>query len=234
MVLTILAYNEEFTSDTSTHTKGNSVWILKIAKRPTKNNNSIGQENQLFGIFFIAIALAVALASILSEIAFLNNLPLHYTAVIWIGSFVISFMFLLYNKRNIIWSSLQNRMKNSIKWPIHAKIINGICWAGPFAATALLPSLFPYLILAAIGCGNVSTYILLRRYRDVNNKNNDRNTAGHGQFIVGLISLIAIPIVFEVQTSMFIVREDIAVMLSRILISFAYAVGGIYAVRVKR
>jgi hypothetical protein len=161
-------------------------------------------------------------------------LPLHYTAVIWIGSFVISFMFLLYNKRNIIWSSLQNRMKNSIKWPIHAKIINGICWAGPFAATALLPSLFPYLILAAIGCGNVSTYILLRRYRDVNNKNNDRNTAGHGQFIVGLISLIAIPIVFEVQTSMFIVREDIAVMLSRILISFAYAVGGIYAVRVKR
>jgi hypothetical protein len=127
-------------------------------------------------------------------------------------------------------------MKNSIKWPIHAKIINGICWVGPFAATALLPSLFPYLILAAIGCGNVSTYLLLRRYRDVNNKNknNNGNSAGHGQFIVGLISLIAIPIVFEVQTSMFIVREDIAVMLSRILISFAYAVGGIYAVRIKR
>ena len=96
------------------------------------------------------------------------------------------------------------------------------------------PSLFPYLILGAIGCGNVSTYLLLRRYRDVNNKNNDRNSAGYGQFIVGLISLIAIPIVFEVQTSMFIVREDIAVMLSRILISFAYAVGGIYAVRIKR
>ena len=92
----------------------------------------------------------------------------------------------------------------------------------------------PYLILGAIGCGNVSTYLLLRRYRDVNNKNNDRNSAGYGQFIVGLISLIAIPIVFEVQTSMFIVREDIAVMLSRILISFAYAVGGIYAVRIKR
>jgi hypothetical protein len=202
---------------------------------PQKNNNCIGQENQLFGIFFIAIALAVALASILSEIAFLNNLPLHYTAVIWIGSFVISFMFLLYNKRNIIWSSLQNRLKNSIKWPIHAKIINGICWAGPFAATALLPSILPYMILAAIGCGNVSTYMLLRRYRDVkNNKNNDRNSPGHGQFIVGLISLIAIPIVFEVQTSMFIVREDIAVMLSRILISFAYAVGGIYAVKIKK
>jgi hypothetical protein len=123
-------------------------------------------------------------------------------------------------------------MKNSIKWPIHAKIINGMCWAGPFAAIALLPSLFPYLILAGIGSGNVSTYLLMRRYRDINDKNNNNNSgAGHGQFIVGLISLTAIPIVFEVQTSMFIVREDIAIMLSRILISFAYAVGGIYAIK---
>lgn len=204
-------------------------------QRDPKNNNGIGQENQLFGIFFIAIAIAVALASILSEIAFLNRLPLYYNAVIWIGSFVISFTSLLYNKRNIIWSSLRNRMKNSIKWPIHARIINGMCWAGPFAAIALLPSLFPYLILAGIGCGNVSTYLLLRRYRDINDKNsNNRNAASHGQFIVGLISLTAIPIVFEVQTSMFIVREDIAVMLSRILISFAYAAGGIYAIMIKK
>jgi hypothetical protein len=110
-----------------------------------------------------------------------------------------------------------------------------MCWAGPFAAIALLPFLFPYLILAGIGSGNVSTYLLLRRYRDINDKNNNnnnnRNGADHGQFIVGLISLTAIPIVFEVQTSMFIVREDIAIMLSRILISFAYAVGGIYAIK---
>jgi hypothetical protein len=204
-------------------------------QRDPKNNNSISQENQLFGIFFIAIAIAVALASILSEIAFLNRWSLYYNAVIWIGSFVISFISLLYNKRNILWSSLRKRMKNSIKWPIHAKIINGMCWAGPFAAIALLPSLYPYLILAGIGCGNISTYLLLRRYRDINyknsNNNNNRNAAGYGQFIVGLISLTAIPIVFEVQTSMFIVREDIAVMLSRILISFAYAVGGIYDIK---
>ena len=93
---------------------------------------------------------------------------------------------------------------------------------------------FSIFDFSRIGCGNISTYLLLRRYRDINNKNNNRNSAGHGQFIVGLISLIAIPIVFEVQTSMFIVREDIAVMLSRILISFAYAVGGIYAVMIKR
>ena len=79
------------------------------------------------------------------------------------------------------------------------------------------------------------THLLLKRYRNVNNKNNDNGSgAGHGQFIVGLISLVAIPIVFEVHTSMFIVREDIAVMLSRILISFAYALGGIYSLRIKK
>ena len=51
--------------------------------------------------------------------------------------------------------------------------------------------------------------------------------------IVGLISLIAIPIVFEVYT-MITAREDIVSLLSRYLISFAYAVGGIYDIMIKR
>ena len=198
-----------------------------------KISNSTGRD-QLFGIFFIAISIAIALASILSEIALLNKWPLYYNAVIWIGSFVISFTSLLYNKWNI-WSSLRNRIKNSIKWPLHAKIINGVCWAGPFAVIVVLPSLFPYLILAGIGSGNVSTYLLLKRYKNINYNNDDNGSdAGRGQFIVGLISLVAIPIVFEVHTNMFTVRDDVSIMLSRILISFAYAVGGIYSIMVKK
>jgi hypothetical protein len=198
-----------------------------------KISNSTGRD-QLFGIFFIAISIAIALASILSEIALLNKWPLYYNAVIWIGSFVISFTSLLYNKWNI-WSSLRDRMKNSIKWPLHAKIINGVCWAGPFAAIAVQPSLFPYLILAGIGAGNISTYLLLKRYKNMSYNNNDNGIdAGRGQFIVGLISLVAIPFVFEVHTNMFTVRDDISIMLSRILISFAYAVGGIYSIMIKK
>src|SRR5919108_859321 len=194
-------------------------------------------QEKLFGVFFIAIAIAIALASILSEIAFLNKLPLYYNAVIWIGSFIVTFTSLFYNKRNILWSSLRNRIKNSIKWPIHAKIINGMCWAGPFAAIALLPSLSPYLILAGIGCGNVSTYLLLKRYEDINkskssNHNNNNSSIGREQIIVGLISLTGIPIVFEAHIGMLIVGEDIAITLSRILISFAYATGGIYALMI--
>ena len=142
-----------------------------------KISNSTGRD-QLFGIFFIAISIAIALASILSEIAHLNKWPLYYNAVIWIGSFVISFTSLLYNKWNI-WSSLRNRIKNSIKWPLHAKIINGICWAGPFAAIAILPFLFPYLILAGIGAGNISTYLLLKKYRNINYNSNENNNCSN-------------------------------------------------------
>jgi hypothetical protein len=196
-------------------------------------SSSTGQEDRLFGIFFIAISIAVALASVLTEIAFLNKWPMYYSVVIWIGSFAITFIFLLYNRRNLIWSSLRVRLKNSIKWPLHAKIINGICWAGPFSIIAVLPSLFPYLILAGIGFGNISTYLLLKKYRNINYNKRNSSDASQGQLIVGLISLIAIPIVFEVYT-MVTAREDIVSLLSRYLISFAYAVGGIYDIMIKR
>jgi hypothetical protein len=196
-------------------------------------SGSTGQGNRLFGIFFIAISIAVALASVLTEITFLNKWPLYYSVVIWIGSFVITFIFLLYNRRNLIWSSLRDRLKNGIKWPLHAKIINGISWAGPFSIIAVLPSLFPYLILAGIGFGNISTYLLLKKYRNINYNNHNSSDNSQGQLIVGLISLIAIPIVFEVYI-MLTIREDIAALLSRYLISFAYAVGGIYDIMIKK
>jgi hypothetical protein len=211
-----------------------------MQRDPQKNSNSTGQENKLFGTFFIAISIAVAVASIFSEIIFLNKLPSYYNAFIWIGSFVLTFIFLLYKERDILWSSLRSRMKNSIKWPMRAKIINGMCWTGPFAAIPLLPSLFPYLILAGIGSGNISTYLLLKKYGDANNSKSKSNNngnhnsgAGREQIVVGLISLTAIPIVFEVHTGMLTVREDMAILLSRILISFAYAAGGIYAIMIK-
>jgi hypothetical protein len=197
-----------------------------------KIRNSTGRGNLSFGIFFIAISIAVALASILGEIASFNKWPYYYDTIIWIGSFSIVFIALLYNKRNRIWTDLRNRMKNSIKWPLHAKILNAICWAGPFSAIALIPSFLPYLILAGIGFGNITTYFLLKRYKRVDRNNNDNGGyTGRGQFIVGLISLVAIPIVFEIYTT-FAVKEDIVALLSRFSISFAYAVGGVYDIMI--
>ena len=49
------------------------------------------------------------------------------------------------------------------------------------------------------------------------------------QMIVGLISLAAFFVSLGVDTSLFITRQDMAIMTSRILISIAYGSGGAYA-----
>ena len=51
--------------------------------------------------------------------------------------------------------------------------------------------------------------------------------------IVGLVSLTAIPIVAEINTTLFTANQDIAIMISRILISIAYGIGGIYGIITK-
>ena len=73
-----------------------------------------------------------------------------------------------------------------------------------------------------IGLGNVSTYVLLKIF----NSNQE-------QLIVGLVSIAAIPIVYGVHLDLLMVKEDIAILLSRLFVSFAYALGGIYALRQK-
>jgi hypothetical protein len=47
--------------------------------------------------------------------------------------------------------------------------------------------------------------------------------------IVAAISLVAIPVAAIIDSSLFATHQDIAVMLSRILIAIAYAAGAAYA-----
>ena len=103
------------------------------------------------------------------------------------------------------------------------KLINGLCWAAPFGLGALIPSIHEYLILAGIGLGNLSTFIIFM----VNDKIKNID-----QFIVGFISLISIGII------VFLYNDDIIAkssgdFLARILISVAYGIGGIYSFTVK-
>jgi hypothetical protein len=84
--------------------------------------------------------------------------------------------------------------------------------------------LYQFLILLGIGLGNISTYLLMRKYNKVDNRE---------QMIVGLISLFAIPFAIGIDWIMFSTRQDIAIMTSRILISVAYGAGGIYAITSK-
>jgi hypothetical protein len=60
----------------------------------------------------------------------------------------------------------------------------------------------------------------MKLYSNQNNKE---------QSLIGLIALLAIPIAIEIDTSLFESNQDIAVLLSRILISISYMIGGVYA-----
>jgi hypothetical protein len=64
----------------------------------------------------------------------------------------------------------------------------------------------------------------MRKYSGLDNRE---------QMVVGLISLLAIPLAIAIDSVMFAARQDIAVMISRVLISVAYGVGGIYAITYK-
>lgn len=185
-------------------------------KTRSDNNN----QHSIFGIFFISIAISIALGAIIAEIASINKVPVYYYPIIWVGSFGITFLTLFHNKRGLL-HSLQSRIKNSFKWSGKVKVLNGICWAGPFAVIAIYPSLLPYLVLVGIGLGNISTYLLLMKYNGINYPE---------QLIVGIVSLAALPFTYVMHTSIFVIQEDIIVMLSRIFVSLAYAAGGVYAI----
>lgn len=182
--------------------------------------SSQNEVRRVFGFLFICVAIAVTIASVTSEIIFLYNLPSYAHGIVWLGTFGIVFgLYFLSFKKRI--SLIRNRIKNSLTWPTYIKIINGSCWALPFALIGIFPQYFQYLILLGIGLGNFSTYIFMKNLSNQNNKE---------QALVGVIALLAILIAIEIDTSLFASNQDIAILLSRILISIAYAIGGAYAI----
>jgi len=177
------------------------------------------EVRRIFGFLFICVAIAVAIASITSEIVFLNNLPSYAYGIVWLGTFGIIFsIYFLSFKKKI--SLIQSRMKNSLTWPMYIKIINGSCWALPFVLIGVFPQYFQYLILLGIGLGNFSTYGFMKILSNQNNKE---------QLLVGITALLAIPVAMGIDTSLFVSHQDIAILLSRILIAISYAIGGTYA-----
>ena len=183
-------------------------------------NKSAIEARKAFGILFILVSIAVVTASFLSEIAhIIASFPFYYYVIIWLISFGAVFGASSSRLRKAV-PAILGRMKTSTKWSVGAKAINGICWAGPFAAIAAFPSLYQYLILAGIGLGNLSTYLMIKRYSGADNRE---------QLIVAMTSLAAIPAALVIDSMLFATRQDIAVMMSRIFIGIAYAAGGMFA-----
>ena len=181
--------------------------------------NPAVETRRAFGFLFILVSIAIGAGSVLSELAYTKGFPFYYFIIIWLGSFGAVFGAGSARFRKFM-PLIRGRMKSSFKWSTSAKAINGICWAGPFAAIGAFPAYYQYLILLGIGLGNLSTYVLLRRYSGADNRE---------QLVVATISLVAIPVALLVDSSLFSVHQDIAVMVSRILIATAYAAGGAYA-----
>ena len=173
-------------------------------------------------ILFIYISLSVFSATIISYFIPQKFHLFYIYLLIWFGCFSIFFIIF---KTKLIKSfySIRNRIKKITSWPTSIKIINGICWAGPFGLGALIPSLHEYLILAGIGLGNISTFIIFLLNNRI--KNID-------QLIVGLISIISIGIIillYDVK----VIDKSYGEFLARILISIAYGIGGIYSAFIK-
>jgi hypothetical protein len=179
-----------------------------------------GIESRAFGFLFICIAIAVLIGTIINEFLSLHHVPIYYQLLSWVMIFAL-ILGMAFTKMKNLFHSIRNRMKNSLKWPLHAKIINGLSWAGPFLAIPVFHSFSQYLILLGIGTGNISTYLLIKSYSDYDNKE---------QFVVGIIALSMIAVLFfvDVMMSSIIVQQHV-LTLSRLFVAISYGVGGIYA-----
>jgi hypothetical protein len=189
-----------------------------------QTNSQQLETRRAFGLLFIGVSVAVVIGTAFTEVAGKYNAPVYEFVIIWLVSFGATFG-VIFRKFPRVILSVRARMKNSLRWPIGAKVVNGLCWATPFASIGMFPSLYQYLILVGIGLGNLSTYFLMKKYSDLENRE---------QMIVGLLSLASIPISIGISMTLFVLRHDLAVFLSRMLIAIAYAAGGIYALSVRK
>jgi hypothetical protein len=194
-----------------------------ISKESSKTSVDLEKNrNSDNGILFIFISLAVFSATIISYIIDLKVDYFFIHILVWILCFFIYFLIF---KSKIIQSLhiIRNKIRKSTGWSPMMKLINGLCWAAPFGLGALIPSIHEYLILAGIGLGNLSTFIIFM----VNDKIKNID-----QFIVGFISIMSIGIIIFLYNDDIIAKSS-GDFLARILISVAYGIGGIYSSTVK-
>ena len=183
-------------------------------------HKNVGIESRVSGFLFLAIAIAVLTGTVISEILSTYKIPIYYQLLSWLLIFAL-ILGITFMKMKNMFHTIRNRMKNSIKWPLWAKTINGLSWAGPFLMIPAFHTFSQYLILLGIGFGNISTYLLIRSYSKYDNKE---------QFVVGIIAVLMIPVLFSVDmfTHSNLVHHHI-LALSRIFVAISYGVGGIYA-----
>lgn len=181
-----------------------------------KNTEMVVPDN---GIIFIYISVSILVALILSSLFFNEDGQLPFSVLTWLGSF-LGFFILFKTKITASIVNIKKRMKTSIKWPISAKMINGLCWAGPFIFGIFIPSIYEFLILLAVGLGNISTFLIFLKYNRLKNLD---------QLMVGVICILSIFILLILYQYHFVEKTQ-GEYLARFFVSVAFGIGGIYSV----
>ena len=183
-------------------------------------NRNLDGARRAFGLLFITIAIAVAVAAMLSELILLYNGSIVHYATVWFSSICVAIGLLFYRAPGIV-HNLKERFRVTTGWPKIMKAVNGLSWAIPFALIPVFPAYYPYLVLLGIGLGNVSTYIIFRHMHGF---------AFREQLMVGVISLAALPLLVAIK-SLNAVSDDALLLLLRLSIALAYGIGGTYALQ---
>lgn len=180
-----------------------------------KNAEVVVSEN---GIIFVYISVSILVALIISNLFFKEGDQFPFYVLTWLGSF-LGFFILFKSKITSSIVNIKKRMKTSIKWPITAKMINGLCWAGPFIFGIFIPSIYEFLILLAVGLGNISTFLIFLKYNQLKNLE---------QLLVGVICILSI-FVLLILYDYNLVEKIQGEYLARFFVSVAFGIGGIYS-----
>jgi hypothetical protein len=171
---------------------------------------------KVFSYLFLFISVWIGLATVLSHLVFIYNFSYSFYYLIWISTFIFSLMIFIkpiLSQRK----SLKDRFSKSVSWPHFVKLINGLTWALPFVFIPFFHKDYPFLLLTGLSSGNISTFIFLKRYSQINNIE---------QIITGSIllsSLIGILILYYGYS----LDYESLLYVTRILISLSYGIGGI-------
>lgn len=170
---------------------------------------------KIFSLLFFSISLWVGLSSILSHIVVVYTLDYFFYYIIWIGSFFFSVSFFLkpiMSERKL----LRDRFSKSISWPIFIKLINGITWALPFILILFFQKYYPFLLLTGLSLGNISTSIFLKKYS---------NIFSIEQTVTGMVLIFSL--IGTIMYQKYLDDFEGTLLLSRIMISLSYFVGGL-------
>lgn len=170
---------------------------------------------RVFSFMFFFISLWFGLSSILSHIVFVYNLDYFYYYLIWASCFAISLLLFLKPLMSMR-TVLRDRVSTSITWPFAVKLINGLTWALPFVFIPFFQKYYPFLLLAGLSLGNISTFIFLKKYSKIYSIE---------QIITGsliLSSLFSILIYYNYTDN-----YEQTLFLTRVMISISYAIGGL-------